>query len=649
MEKQEKIYFQHQIETYRDECLEDHLQNCPSLEVFSRLSRQAYSFLAWYPLQRSWRVLEFGAGYGEVTGFLCEKSACVDVVEMREERRELIAERCSRYENLTLYPSLDHIEENQRYNCILLRGTLEELCTGTAYREKASTLLGQVYERLEPDGRLLLAVDNRLGLRNFCGEVRGSRERPFAQLNRDYEERSTFTRAELEELLRGAGFEQSKCYYPLPDYRLTQVVYTDEYLPGRNLNERLIPYHDRVGTCVLSEYELYPDVTANGLFPAMANSFFFECFRGGDRVEFTSVVYAAISADRGRKQAYVTAICKREGGRYVEKLPLYPEGLEGAAKLAAVSDELRGRGVSVLPMQLRDGRLVMDYIEGTPLSVYLDCVAEDRERFLAVFDGLQELIMRSSELAPEDANVLRETAPKVTEWGPVLKKAYMELIPLNCFWTEGGLLFYDQEFVRENCPAGYVMFRAIYYTFGFSEKIRRAVSQREMIERYGLQEVWETYLREEESFLEQVRNRQKYKAFYEFAALPGNVLYDNIDRILGGRKILVRSRDGRFERPAIPDSLVIVGAGALFDAFLREYPTAEIRAVADNDRKKWGQYRNGYLIQSPEVLHSLPEKERRVLICSRYYEEIGRQLSDMGVKEIYTYASPDYRQASSAE
>lgn len=63
------------------------------------------------------------------------------------------------------------------------------------------------------------------------------------------------------------GLKDKKFYYPLPDYKLPQLIYTDDFLPEKNLKERLIPYYSRNDTLVAVESELYDEIFGNQVFP----------------------------------------------------------------------------------------------------------------------------------------------------------------------------------------------------------------------------------------------------------------------------------------------------------------------------------------------------------------------------------------------
>ena len=63
---------------------------------------------------------------------------------------------------------------------------------------------------------------------------------------------------------------------------------------------------------------------------------------------------------------------------------------------------------------------------------------------------------------------------------------------------------------------------------------------------------------------------------------------------------------------------------------------------SDNDQKKWGKYFNGYKIIPPEQLKNINAK---VIITSTYYEDISKQLMQMGIYDfqILQFNLKDYQ------
>ena len=74
----------------------------------------------------------------------------------------------------------------------------------------------------------------------------------------------------------------------------------------------------------------------------------------------------------------------------------------------------------------------------------------DKDIFIKEVDRFRDLILQSSDHVSENE-----------ETGVILKRGYLDLVPLNCFALDGEYIFYDQEFYEENCPANAIIMRMI--------------------------------------------------------------------------------------------------------------------------------------------------------------------------------------------
>jgi len=505
------------------------------MQVWHLLSDLRTGLVSWYDFKEGAEVLEIGAGFGALTGVLCKKCKSVTVTERSLFRAEQIAKRYEDVENLDVYAGdgLD-IRFEKKFDYIVLAGLLEIIGRGTADLKVYADYLSKLKSHLKEDGKLLLAVENRMGLKYFCGATETYTNKAFAGINhykqggRGY----TFTKKELENVVSMAGFAHRKFYYPLPDFKMPQMIYTDGYLPSKNLKERLIPYHKRTDTMVVFEKELYNDVVENGMFTAMANSFFVECALTED---LGKVAYAAVSTDRGRKKSFATVIYD---DRTVKKIPLYAEGIANAKALMENIDDLKEYGIPVVEhSQDESGVISQPFITWPTLSnVLKEIIKTDTNRFEQILDEIYGFILRSSKQTDADENELLQYVTeeqKNLDYGPILKKAYMELIPLNCFYDEkeGNFLFFDQEFVRNNYPAGYVMFRAIHYIYCFTDNAEMYYPKQKLIEKYGMTDTWSIYEQEERRFLKEVRRQDLYAQFYTWAKVDYKRVLDNATRL----------------------------------------------------------------------------------------------------------------------
>lgn len=519
-------------------CYDGALEGEEDFQVFYQLSELRTGLVSWYDFGADASVLEVGAGFGGLTGRLCQLCGHVTATERSAFRARMLAKRLERFGNLDIYAGdIGQLELDRKFDYIILTGLLERVGGGSQDRAVYSRYLKKLCGFLKERGRMLIAVENRFGLRYFCGAVEPHTNRAFDGISgyRQGGRGRSFSRQELTEILQQAGLGRHKFYYPLPDYKLPQLIYTDAFLPEENLWERLIPYYTRNDTLVARESDLYDEIVRNGVFPFFANSFLVECSLDGT---FCDVEYAAVSTDRGPDRSFATSI---HAGGVVCKQPLYPQGNQNARKLYGNIADLQAHGIPVVPHVWKNGdgecrALQMPYIKHPTLSNYIKKILPDHpDEFEELVERIYQYILQSSEEVHEGENALAKYWEKEPglQWGPVLRRAYMELIPLNCFYDaeHKEFLYFDQEFVRENYPAKYVLFRAIHYIYCFTPNGESYYPRRKLLEKYGMEDTWEIYLKEEDRFLDQVRNHRQYSQFYKWAQVDDKRILDNARRL----------------------------------------------------------------------------------------------------------------------
>lgn len=549
------------IEKYGDIVYDPIIADETDWQIFYNLTELRKGILSWYDFSADARVLEIGAAFGTLTGCLCRKCGHVTATDRSLYRAKAIAARYKNLDNLDIYAGdVAEIEFPEAFDYIILIGLLERAGNGSTDLKPYADYLSSMKKWLKPGGKLLLAVENRFGLRYFCGEAEPHTRRAFDGINhyprgtRGY----SFSRKEIENVVNVAGFGYHRFYYPLPDYKLPQLIYTDAWLPGKNIGERLIPYYRSGDTLVASERELYGDIIENGVFPFFANSFLVECCVEKILGETERILYAAVSTDRGEERGFATVI--RANGT-VQKMPLYEKGRNSAREACRNILDLQAHGIPVVEHRLLPGDILeLPFISWPTLSDYIkEVMRSDTGKFLYIMDRIYQNILMSSEQVPEEKNELpavlglcasgsypertedgnqtqdnQENLLKTPErFGPIMKKAYMELIPLNCFYNPqtGDFLYFDQEFVRENYPAKYVLFRAINYIYGFFPDAERHYPRQRLLRKYEMEDTWEIYLKEERRFLDEVRKRQQYRQFYRWTQTDRGRMLENVRKL----------------------------------------------------------------------------------------------------------------------
>ncbi|MDE0237052.1 MAG: class I SAM-dependent methyltransferase, partial [bacterium] len=178
------------------------------------------------------RVLDVGAGSGVNTRICADRGAVVTAVEGSAARAELIAHRCAGLEDVrVLCGPLGGLGDGGReaYDVVLLVGVLEYTGTGQGGGDGPASLLSRAVDALAPDGVVVLAIENRLGLKYLLGFPEDHLGLPWVGWEgyRDGEP-TTWSRRELAEILAAAGLGTQKWLNPIPDYNLPTALLAEE-------------------------------------------------------------------------------------------------------------------------------------------------------------------------------------------------------------------------------------------------------------------------------------------------------------------------------------------------------------------------------------------------------------------------------------
>lgn len=248
--------------------------------VFYHITPIRKNILKWYPFKDGAEILEIGAGMGAITGILCDNAKHVTSVELSKQRASAIEKRCKDKDNLELIVgNFNNIKFNKKFDYITLIGVLEYAPLYTNTENPFNDFLLQIKSLLKEDGKLLIAIENQYGMKYFSGapeDHTGKIYDGIAGYNNKKGIR-TFGKNELKGILEKSGFKYTKFYYPMPDYKLPNIIFSDEYKPDEKNIQNYTPYLSEEKSSVeYDEKEAYIDIIKNGMFEFFANSFFIE-------------------------------------------------------------------------------------------------------------------------------------------------------------------------------------------------------------------------------------------------------------------------------------------------------------------------------------------------------------------------------------
>lgn len=488
------------------------------------------------------------------------------------------------------------------------------------------------------DGTMLLGMNNRLGIRYFCGDRDLYTQRSFDGIenyryaynrHNDVFQGRMYSQEEMGRLLVESGWEKTKFFSVLTDLQNPSFLFADGYQPNENLAVRVFPTYHSPDTVFLEEEGLYDTLLRNGMFHKMANAYLIECSPSG---KFSDVEQVTCSIDRGRTDALLTLV-HRSG--IVEKRAPYPEGTARLHALLQHGRDLSARGIKVVDAELQDGIYVMPFIHAESGQFYLQrLLQEDVKKFLRAMDHFRDLILQSSEHAREDVQ---------DGQGVLLRKAYLDMVPLNSFFANGTFMFYDQEFCKENYPANVILMRTIMSVYSGNAALQKNLPLDRLLRRYDLLVYKDTWDRMAWEFLNILRNEKILRSYHEAHRRNMDLLNANRQRINFSAEDYQRLFIDVFA--GIEGcKLILFGAGAFAKKFLelyrQDYP---VYAIIDNEESRWGQTLGDIKIQSPAFLQTLSPKTYKVLICIKGYLSVVHQLRAMGIRNYAIFdAHRDY-------
>lgn len=246
--------------------------------VLYHFSKLRTNIISWLPMTGSEKVLEIGSGCGAITGILSDMAGSVTCVELSRKRSLINAYRHRTKDNIEIrLGNFQDVEKglDRDYDMITLIGVLEYADNYIDSEAPYRDFLRQIRQHLKKGGRLVIAIENRLGMKYFAGATEDHSGRYFEGVE-GYDENSrarTFARPELESILKEAGFDAGSWYYPFPDYKLPMTIYSDAYLPKSGELKNFISNFDRERMVLFDEGRAMESMTEGGLFPIFSNSY----------------------------------------------------------------------------------------------------------------------------------------------------------------------------------------------------------------------------------------------------------------------------------------------------------------------------------------------------------------------------------------
>lgn len=460
--KQEEKIIEY-IKNNSSESYEEILEKDSSDEIILALSSIRNNIVYAYDFEPTSTILEIGAHFGEVTNLLCEKASKVTSIECVKSRAEAIAKRCENKENLELIVgNLKDIKLEEKFDYITLFGILEYAQVFFDTENPAKDLINYCKQLLKDDGKILIATNNRFALKAYVGDIDECTKNTFDSITGYKSSKKPYKlgKKEIEKILVDSGLNYYKFLYLLPDYKLPNTIFSDEYLPSSSKINAYFPYYNDNSSIFFSEVDAYDTIIRQDkqLFKFFANSYFIEA----SAIEFINdTKYVSFNNYRKKKYRLMTKIKKD----VVEKTYTNLESKEHFENMKQYILHMQEEGIQILDKYDND-KIISKFIKDKLVSEKISDNLDNKEYIMNLLKKFKEEIYKISEEYDQNRKTifdkfLPEVDKEKIKKFKYLKSGYWDMVFKNCFLIDEKFVFFDQEWKEENIPAEFLIYRCI--------------------------------------------------------------------------------------------------------------------------------------------------------------------------------------------
>ena len=348
--------------------LASHITDWPSRY---HLDRRRTNILRPINFDKSMRVLDVGAGTGVMSRYAAERGAEVVALEGDSMRAELASLRCEGLNVDVRCGSVNDFDDSEGFDLILVIGVLEY---ATNHPAGSAGFLKKLSQLLNPDGSIVIAIENQMGLAYWMGANEDHLNEPWVGLEGYVSTSSvkTFSKPVLSSLLTDAGFKHQNWLYPFPDYKLPLTILSDRaYMENDRVDliDQLVGAPvDRSRSGVLPFFDtraLHRQVVDSDMGQDMSNSFLVICrLNESKSILDEDVIAWRFSGDRKKDFLGVRQVTVEDGTRKINRKSAYENISSESSWLIQKNDEspsekyVSGPNLEQLALRsLREGNL----------------------------------------------------------------------------------------------------------------------------------------------------------------------------------------------------------------------------------------------------------------------------------------------------
>lgn len=410
------------------------------------LSRLRGNLLLPLKLGDGQRVLDVGCGTGALSRIIAERGCRVTGLEGSLARAMVARERTVELPNCDIVAGSlsEYVEEGHdgEFDVVLLCGVLEYSVSALGGTDGPERMLAEARRLIKPDGVVVIAIENQLGLKYLLGYPEDHRGLPWVGIDGYRSGRNparTWSRHVLSGMLAESGLTEQQWLYPYPDYKLPMAIVRDQL------------FRDAEGRQVLGQFVRGPVLDYSGTTMITADA--------------TGAFQTLVDADMGAQTANSFLVVA--GGQGCD-----PGGFLRDGDLWMSTNERVAEMMSRRVLRRTDGGWELHEL-GDRREVHFPPLVSTREEVpVQLGENLEDEIVALASRATRPSDL----RPILDEWWTASRQwlrdsgegCHFDILPRNFIRTDdGGLTFVDREWLwRGDVPDTWPLLRTFWHLVG---------------------------------------------------------------------------------------------------------------------------------------------------------------------------------------
>ncbi len=399
------------------------------------------NIISWYPINEKDTVLQIG------------------------EDKEILQELKLKSNNVAVIDNIEEFTLKAKFDYVTMIGSFEKLET----EEQIINLLEFGKNVLNRDGKILLVLKNKFGMKYWTGEKFEPNSKLYESI--EYSKENVLSYTKIKNILDSLKLKY-KFYYPLPNYKLTNVIYTDEFMPNNDsIDSRVLTFCENNEILNFSEREAFKQLIQNDekLFPFFANSFFIEISNNN---KFQDIKYVSYSITRKKEFRIKTIIGKDEVYKYADN----DDSKKHIDTIKRNIEILEKSNINCLDKYVNN-HIISKYLKDAKSYDKVLIEEYNKNGIEAIINKIKEfktIILDKLEVNGNiENNVFKkyeiDIEKNLEEKLHYIKNGVIDLIFQNCLVKGNKVFAYDQEWYQENVPVEFILYRAIFYFTEFKK------------------------------------------------------------------------------------------------------------------------------------------------------------------------------------